>query len=368
MLGVVAFLVVASVVMLSHEVGHFAAAKAAGVRVDEFGLGLPPRIAVLANRHGTLYTLNAIPFGAFVNMPEACHAMGDEAGGGSFRTKGLRARFTILAAGPLMNVFLALVLLTLAFRSGYPEPLDYAVLVTGVADASPAGLAGIREGDLILAIDGQEVESTEALKEAAAARLGQEVCLTVRRPDAVEEVTVVPREDAGEGQGPMGITIATVPITVKIKRHSWQAAFREGTSLALESMAFLVAVPILVATRLMPPSAVTPAGVPTIARALGQAAEQGIGGGWWFPILRLAGVLSVSLAVTNLLPLPGLDGGRVLFLVLEALRGKSISLNREEKIHRIGLVILLGMAFVLAAHELLDPSPLVDWLSAVERR
>jgi len=364
MLNAVSFLLVSGLVVLFHELGHFAAAKAIGVKVDEFGLGLPPRLAVIGESDGTLYTLNAIPLGAFVHIPDDESSSYDK---DSFRSKSLQARFAILAAGPLMNVFLALVLLTLAFNSGYPEPLDYALLVTGVASLSPAEKAGIKEGDVIVSIDGQDVESTEVLRRSTKEKLGQEVRLVVRRVEGLVELSVVPRGSGVEDQACIGVTITEIPLKVALKQESWGNAFRKGTEMVLETIAFTLAVPALVLARLMPLSAATPAGLPTIARALGQAAAQGMTGGWWFPILRLTGLLSASLAVTNLLPLPGLDGGRLLFLLLGFLRGKEMPLKREETIHRVGLAVLLGMAFIVAIHDLVHPSPLLSWLSFVER-
>jgi len=152
LVSLLSFAAILSLLVLAHELGHAAAAKACGIQVEEFGLGYPPRICVLARREGTLYTLNAIPIGGFVRLRgEDNHAPG------GFAQADLRARFTVLAAGSLMNIALALALSFLCYWGGWPEPAEEAVAIQHVFPHSPAEAAGLREGDIVLAVNGRRV-------------------------------------------------------------------------------------------------------------------------------------------------------------------------------------------------------------------
>ena len=356
LISVATFAVVFSLLVLVHELGHAAAARACGIQVKEFGLGYPPRICVLARRGGTLYTLNAIPIGGFVKL----RGEDDPHIAGGFAKAGLKARFTVLVAGSLMNIALALALSFLCYWGGWPEPIKEAVAIRHVFPHSPAEAAGLREGDLVLTADGVEVKKPSDL--TAYIKKGTPLTLTIKRGDEILSVTIIPRREPPRGQGPLGILVVSQPVRMKIERYPAWEAFIRGAADIIGIIALTLAAPVLVLARLLPREVLRPVGPVGLAELVSQATHASLRTGWLFPLLRLTGFLSTSLAVTNLLPLPALDGGRILFLAAEAL-GKRIDPEREKAIHRLGLAFLVGVVALTALYDLAHPVPQAfDWI------
>lgn len=357
LVSLLSFAAILSLLVLAHELGHAAAAKACGIQVEEFGLGYPPRICVLARREGTLYTLNAIPIGGFVRLRgEDNHAPG------GFAQADLRARFTVLAAGSLMNIALALALSFLCYWGGWPEPAEEAVAIQHVFPHSPAEAAGLREGDIVLAVNGRRVKKPSQIVPLE----NSPVILTIRRGEKRLEIAAAPRQNPPPGQGPLGILVISQPTRLERRRCPAKEALLQGTADVIGIIALTLAAPGLVLAHLLPREAVRPVGPVGLAKLVSQATHASLATGWLFPLLRLTSFFSASLAVTNLLPLPGLDGGRILFLLAEAL-GKRIAPEREKAIHRLGFAFLLGLVALTAFYDLAHPMPgAFDWIRLLQ--
>jgi regulator of sigma E protease len=204
-MNLLAFLPILSLMMFVHELGHFITARMAGVTVQEFGFGLPPRLWGF-KRGGVIYSINWIPFGAFVKM------LGEEdpTAPGSFASKSIGIRALILAAGSGMNFLLAVVAFSLVYIVGVPRP-DPAgpVQVADVAVESPAAAAGLRAGDVIVAVDGQPT-TVVAFRDTTQAHLDQPIRVTVRRGNEQFDAALTPRSAPPEGQGAIGIVLTGV--------------------------------------------------------------------------------------------------------------------------------------------------------------
>lgn len=350
MLTILSFLVVLSVLVVVHELGHFLVAKRFGVKVLEFGIGHPPRLFAI-KRGETEYSLNAIPLGGFVRMlGEETATMRDvprpEDAGRSFSAKSRGQRALILVAGPAMNFLLVPVLLTALFMIGVPQEDPAAqnqVQIHGVVPGSPAAQAGLRPGDIIESIDGHPIASVEDLREATRTRLGQEITLTVRRAGRAVTVTLTPRADPPPGQGAMGIQVGRVYTTVSYP--IWEALPR-GVVTTFELLWLFAHGIWLTLSGLVQPDVVGPIG---IAEMTGRAASRGIGA-----LLQFTAFISLNLAIFNLLPFPGLDGGRLLFVALETVRGRRVlSPQREGLIHFIGIMILLTLILLVSFNDIM---------------
>ncbi|WP_054493615.1 M50 family metallopeptidase, partial [Ardenticatena maritima] len=222
LITLVSFAVVLGLLVLVHEIGHFVAAKAAGIKVLEFGIGYPPRALTLFKHGDTEYTLNWLPLGGFVRM------LGEEdpTHPDSFAAKPPLARALVLLAGPFMNFVLAVALFALlAMVAGVPtdKPAN-AITILAVAENSPAAEAGLREGDVILYVANQRVTTSEQLQALTQEFRGQPLTLVVRRGDREMEITLVPRENPPQGEGPIGIQITDR----LIERYGPIEAFRAG--------------------------------------------------------------------------------------------------------------------------------------------
>ena len=338
---IIAFLLVFSLLVFVHELGHFTVAKLTGIRVEEFGLGYPPRLLTIARRGDTEYTLNAIPFGGFVRM------LGEEdpSHPASFASKSKLVRATDLLAGPLMNVVLAFLLLIGVGLLGFDIPIG-SVAIIGVAPGSPAAEAGLQEGDTILSIDGLTVRNTYELSRYTRERLGEEVTLSVKRGEETMPVRLTPRREPPANEGAMGVMIQTVDIVGadKLRYSLWEAIPMAGRMVGdvIATIFFGVAGMI---QGVIAPDITGPIG---IAAVTSEIAKSGL-----VVLMRFTAFLSIQLAIFNLLPFPGLDGGRLAFIALEALRGgKRVTPEKEGLIHLVGLAILIGLMLIVSYQDI----------------
>ncbi|MDP7285884.1 MAG: M50 family metallopeptidase [Dehalococcoidales bacterium] len=332
--SIVAFLGVIIGLIIAHELGHFVTAKISRVAVDEVGLGFPPRL-LSVKRGETRYSLNAIPLGGFVKM------VGEEDPKvpGSLAGKSAGSRLLVLGSGSMMNFLLPLLLLSVAFM----VPRDVTVgqvLVAEVAPVSPAFQARIEPGDRLLEINGDLIRHVGDLQRDVQLNLGREVTLLVKHEDdTIEEVRVIPRWRPPEGQGRIGVIVRTIsPTTVREYYPFWQA-IPMGVAECIEVFTLFKngIISMIIGTE----RAIV-AGPVAIAQLTGEVAKAGFS-----PLLEFAAFLSINLAIINLLPLPALDGGRIVFLFLERVRrGKRVPPKIEGLIHMIGFAMLI--AFLLA--------------------
>jgi regulator of sigma E protease len=347
------FFIVLSVLVLVHEFGHFIVARRRGILVEEFGLGYPPRLAILFRHGGVLYTLNAIPFGGFVRL----RGEDGREGVGSFASQPKRTRAAVLLAGPGMNFALAVLLFTASFMLGQPMPTPGAI-ITAVAPNSPAEAAGLRPGDVIIAIAGESVKVPSDLTRVVTTQAGQPVALTIRRDDQVFTLYVTPRTNPPPGEGPMGISIEQAS---EIQRLPLGQAFVYGLGSTVSFILVTLSLPILLLRGLIPIEAARPIGPVGIAQLTGGAVEASVAFGMAFPILQFVAILSAALAVTNLLPLPALDGGRLLFILVETIRGRRIDPEKEGIVHLIGMALLLTLMVLITYQDLVQGVPSIDW-------
>ena len=348
-----AIIPILSLLMLVHELGHFITARRAGVVVQEFGFGLPPRIFGYEYK-GVIYSLNWIPFGAFVKM------LGEEdpSSPGSFASKSKLTRSIILAAGSAMNFITAVVVFAIAYMTGWPTPIPDEVQIAEVALASPAEAAGLRAGDVVVAIDGQRVGSVEDFQRLVRERIGGSVALEIQRGDEKVQTSMTPRTDPPPGQGAIGVKIQprTRPVAYNPLESIWL-----GFKRAVNVIAFTLAAPLMVIQGSLPGEMLRPIGLPGMAQVTSQAVEATRQSGYLYPLLVMTGTFSAGLAIANMLPIPALDGGRLFFICIEAIRGRRISPERESLVHFVGIVVLIALMILIAVNDIQNPFGAVDF-------
>lgn len=375
-ISLLSFLAVFSLMVFAHEFGHFIVSKKAGVRVREFGFGFPlgadkpPSERPLTwkigqDKDGTIYTLTAIPFGGFVNLGE-----NDPSDPGSLANFPKRVRLAALLAGPAMNVLLALVIFVIAALVGYPEFL-FGIGVVEVSEGSPAQEAGLQADDIILGIDDVVLDRFTADSEEVwvmlnsmidyvATRADRSISVRIQRgigPTAERlELAVSPQSDE-QGEGKMGISVQPTPVRLSRVSASVGRALVYGLREVWYTIQLTFLIPIQILRGLLPAGAARTVGPMGIAVMTGNAVKQSLSVDWAYPILHLTGVLNVAIAITNLLPLPAFDGGRIAFVLLEAIRGKPISPEKEGLVHSIGMLLILLFFIAVTIQDIFVPLP-----------
>lgn len=347
------FLAVLSVLVIAHEFGHFFMARRSGMRVNEFGLGFPPRLFAWKDKQGTEWSVNLIPLGGYVKIQgengEERHMPG------SFGAAGFWARFFTLAGGVIMNVLMAWLLLSVAVGFGVETIADgapaggtlenRAITIVQVVPNSPAEKSGLLAGDVVLSVDSAAAASADD----ARARLGvgegtHEI--KVRRDG--EEKTFFVKGEYLEDVERVAVGVALVETATV--RYPWYAAplvgLRGTWSLIVQTLGSFVDL----FARLIngQPSAAELTGPVGIATMTGQVARLGIG-----HLLQFAALLSVNLAVLNAMPFPALDGGRIVFLFIEGIRRKPNSPDFEGIVHAIGFALLIGLIIFVTYKDVL---------------
>ena len=338
---IVAFLGVLAVLILAHETGHFASAKGFGIKVEEFGLGFPPRL-VGVRRGETLYSLNAIPLGGFTKMageedPKVPRGLAG---------RGIGTRLIVLSAGSIMNALLPIVLFSIAFMVPH-DMVTGEVVVEEVAPNSPAAGAGIEAGDTILSLNDKPVNNNGDLNRYIHLNLGKEVNLVIKHSDAtIEEVQVIPRWKPPQGQGAIGVATSILNPTIVSQSEPFWEAIPMGASECIETFVLFKNEVLRWFIAATTPQVTGPVG---IAQMTGEVAKAGIS-----PLLEFTGFISINLAIINIFPLPALDGGRIVFVLLEwARRGKRISPRTEGLVHAIGFAMLMVAILVITQQDIM---------------
>ncbi len=354
MLQVLVFLAILSVVVLIHELGHFVAAKFAGVRVDEFGFGLPPRLFRLFRKGGTDFTVNALPIGGFVKLygenGEMEVGVPDER---AFWSKRLWQRGGILIAGVVMNFVLGVVLFGVVYSFlGIPSKI-VGVKVNGVSVGSPAAVVGIEVGDVIkgIKLDGEEfrVAGNKEFLDIVGGNKGRQLTLKAVRNKEEKEFIVTPRENPPAGEGAIGIVITDS----ELRKYPWyEMPFRGAVVGTQEAWAWgkeIVANMGTLIWRLVTGQGVSRdlAGPVGIYQISNQVRKEGI-----LAVLQFVGVLSVNLAILNVMPFPALDGGRLVFLVIELIRGRRVKEEIEGWVNTAGMILLLSLMVLITVNDL----------------
>lgn len=356
---VVILIVVLVVLILVHEFGHFVAAKLSGMRVDEFGIGYPPRAVVLFTKSETKYSLNWLPFGGFVTI---FGEDGDEhSEPGSFGSKNRFLQACVLVAGVVMNFILAFVLITVSLWVGTPRVLesnevagakDAVLTISDVLPGSPAEIKGLMAGDEVKqAIIGDSVFNSpdpEAFTQFVSGdtdgtpvtfdfiRSGDEEVISV-----IPETGVLPEDPARPALGVGLAVVGTVPVT-PLRAVALGAAYT--WDIVAMTAAGLVHFFATVFTFSADLSQV--AGPVGIAGAVGAAAKSGLGS-----VISLAAVISVNLALINLIPVPALDGGRLLFVIIESIIRRKIPANVANAVNQVGFALLVLLMVVVTGHD-----------------
>ncbi|MFO0970838.1 MAG: site-2 protease family protein [Candidatus Saccharimonadales bacterium] len=342
-------LVLFVLLVVVHEYGHLIAAKKGGVEVEEFGIGFPPRAKVLTKKNGTEYTLNWLPLGGFVKLKGEHDAATEK---GSFGAASLPRKAWILAAGVLMNWVAAAVIFTIVALIGMPQLIDNQFKIASDARTmrqevfagyiepnSPAEKNGIQQGDRILSLNNVDVKSGQQLRSITKAEAGKSIAVTFSHSGHTQTKQVTLRNDPEKGN------FGVAPGEQTLIRSTWSAPIVGVGTTAQFTWATLEglggAVGNLFAGRASEAGqAVTgPVGIVVVLKDL---AKHGL-----VFVLFLIGVISVSLAVMNVLPIPALDGGRLFVLALFRLLKKPLSKELEEKIHGTGMLVLLALAAVI---------------------
>ena len=367
LLTVIVFLLILSVLVLVHEFGHFTAAKKMGIKVEEFGFGLPPRIWGI--KHGeTIYSINWLPIGGFVKLfgeegeedarnnpitqsadkPINEKKLEHEIQTRAFYTRPVWQRAIVLVAGVFMNFVLAIAVISYLFTQGVAVPTGR-IHIENVMAGTPASAAGLEKNDVIEAVgigsSKKVIKTSEDLISFTKDHAGEKIDLTVVRDKNTLHLFIVPRKTFPKDQGPMGIVISNY----EIKQYPlWQAPVlgtKESISLTWELLKG-IGTTIWKFISFQPVSKDV-AGPIGIAQMTGQAVRTGESA-----VLELLGLLSLNLAIVNILPFPALDGGRLLFVVIEAVTGKKIKTNWERYIHQAGMIILLLLMVLVTINDL----------------
>lgn len=338
-LTIIAFILILGVLIFVHELGHFVAARLVGVKVEEFGMGYPPRLFAI-KRGETEYSINLLPLGGF------CKLLGEEdpTDHRSLASKRPVAKLFVLGAGSAMNAVLPIVLLSIAFM--VPRTVIVGdVVIQDVGVNSPAQEAGIRVGDTVVSVDGVGVENIGDVIYETHLHLGSETVYEVMDAEGnLRSVTLVPRFDPPEGQGPVGVAL-TMPNMAEVSESYpfWEAVPMAGENLWETFGLIRNEVKRWFVSR-APPDVTGPVG---IFELTGEASEAGPS-----YLIQFAAFLSLNLAIINLFPLPALDGGRIVFVMLEVVRrGKRVSARTEAMVHFVGFVMLIGLMLVITFYD-----------------
>jgi regulator of sigma E protease len=369
------FIILLGPLMFVHELGHFIAAKRAGIRVEEFGMGFPPRALTLFKRGETTYSLNWLPIGAFVKMTgEDGAAVVDPR---SFGAQSKRWRVIVLLAGPVMNFLFAIPVLFLAYLLLYAQPVAAQYKVT-VSPGSNAEKIGMRSGDIVLAANGvdatdyllpkdtpatiskadlerlRRAPATETvLRQQASASIGKPFSVTVLREEngvkrPIEVSGVLPA--TADSKVPLGVSLEAQLVRSTRVALTVGEAFDQMTFDVGRALGAMVTIPLDVLRGRL---------AAEVARPVGPIGITQIGISLWqqgpFPFVQFAGLLSILIGLSNLLPIPALDGGRILFILIEWIRGRRIDPVREQWIHAVGMIFVLALAAVIALFDIIRP-------------
>ena len=334
------FILILGLIVFFHEFGHFAIARAVGIKVEEFAFGFPPRLASFLRR-GTRYSLNLLPLGGYVRL------LGEEkpsASAKSFSAKPPAVRLVVIVAGVAMNLLLAWLLLTVWFAVTITKPPANAVVVAQVLGGSAAQKAGLLPGDLISSADGKSLSSAEGLAAITAQRAGQTIDFEVRRFGR----TVTKRVELGLPPAPLGVApvdLGKLPESYRAELAPFYALAEIWATIAANAVFIGKVAASLVSDIRVEGEVAGPVG---IFGVLSQMVSLGP-----LYILRFAASLSLLVGFFNILPIPALDGGKAAFVFSELVsRRRLVREQVEQTIHFVGLVVLLSLLVVVTYQDI----------------
>jgi len=346
-MGVLQFVAALAALIIIHELGHFLVAKFFKVEIEEFGLGFPPRAATLFEAGGTKFTLNWIPLGGFVRPK----GENDPDVPGGLAAASPWVRLAVLFAGPFANLMTGVILYAIVFTN-LGSPISNKVLVADVAENSPAQMAGLRPGDLILQVNDQQINSTTALEREIRASLDETTLIVLERNGENIETTLVPRSNPPEGEGAIGIMMGhpTQPI-------SFPSALPMGFVAVYDHSITILSFPGKIIRGELSPEEGRVVGFKGMYDIYSE-----IRTGEVMPaipvlvsVMLFFTTITISLGLLNLLPIPALDGGRILFTLPEIILRKRIPPHYENVINLVSFALLILLLLYVNLQDFINP-------------
>ncbi len=394
MLTLLIFLAVLSILVISHEYGHFITARKSGIKVEEFGFGFPPRLVGIQrltspagikrwrivwgkgsadstsdSTASTLYSFNIIPLGGFVKIKGESGGAPGATDPDSFTVKPAWQKALVLSAGVIMNVLVAVALFSIGFIVGVPQNLedksdvsnipDHHIQIMSVLPLSPAAQAGLKAGDKVLVIDTITRPRLPELQSYVDAHKTTSVNLTIERAGVLLQETVQPVISPATGKGVIGIAIGEVGTV----RYPWYRAIGEGvkttgTVLRQIALGFYTLLRDLVVGRGAGNAVSGPIGVAVITGAVARLG--------FSHLIQFIAILSLNLAVLNILPIPALDGGRLLFVIFGVILRRPVKARVEELAHVIGFAALMLLVIVVTVKDIgTFGGPVLNWVKNI---
>lgn len=357
-LSIVVFVIVISILIISHEFLHFLTAKRLNVKVEEFCIGFPPRIFT-KKRGDTIYSIGILPGGGFVKVWGLDLKEKEPS---SFYQKTIKKRAAIVLAGVLGNFLLAIILFSIGFSIGLPEVIkgkvpagakDVGILIVEVAKDSPAQVADIKIGDKIVKIENpktnlqRKIREIEDVQNFTKFSLGEEILLTLQRGNKILVKKVIPRENPPPQEGPIGIgMVKTARISYPLPRAILKG-FSYTFLLIKETIKFFFEVIKEIILKRKIVEGVELTGPVGIGILISQMMELG-----WIYVLQFTAILSLNLAILNILPFPALDGGRLVFLLVEKIRKRPVKLEIENFVNQIGFALLAILMIIITFRDI----------------
>ena len=374
MITALVFVIILGILIFVHELGHFIVARKNGIKADEFGFGFPPRIfgvvkdaetqkwkLVFGNRHihsnSTIYSCNWIPLGGFVKIKGEDGSEKDEAD--SFSVKSVWVRIKVLGAGVAMNIILAWFAISIGYTLGAPQAIEdnvgsknSKVQITQVVLKSPAEEIGLRVGDEIVMCKNQakvcnkKFTGVSAVKDFISQNKGQEIILEIKRGAQILEIKGVPRTDHPSDEGALGVSL----VKTAIISYPVHEAFVRGAITTYDLFITIIVTIAGVVKNLFVGEKIGldisgPVGIAILSK---QVTELGL-----VYILQFMALLSINLAIINGLPFPALDGGRILFILIEKIKGTPVTQKIEQMIHTVGFFLLISLMVVITFRDLM---------------
>ena len=365
LLTIIVFILILGVLIFVHEGGHFITARRNGIKADEFGFGFPPRIfgfyknektgkyefvpgSKEVESKKTIYSVNWIPVGGFVKIKGEDGEGKDESE--SFASKSAWVRIKVLAAGVMMNFILAWFLVSVVFMLG--APADFAqsvdsglpIKISQTSQASPAQQVGLKPGDEIL--KGQSFNSVRSFIAYVNANAGKNITLGIKRNGEVLNFSLTPRVNPPAGQGAIGIEFDNSPISYPWYKSIWFGLLATGVIIYQTFVGFGVLIHGLFAgNKAVLNDVAGPIGIAVMTK-------QAISIGFAY-VLLFAALISANLGIINILPIPALDGGRILFVIIEKIKGRPVDQKLEQTFHSVGMIILLLLIVLISFHDVM---------------
>jgi len=344
-MDIIIFIVALSVLVLVHEFGHYFAAIKTGVKVEEFGLGLPPRI--FGKKIGeTIFSLNWLPIGGFCKL---YGEDGDGKGEKAFNNRKPWQKLLVVLGGVLMNLVLAITVFSMVYSIlGVPTETER-VRIAGVSENSPAAVVGLKEEDWVMEVNDKVVTSAKEMTDEVARFRGQQVSLLVNRDGELLTLSVEVRDNPPSGEGGMGVAISNTEM-VKIKWYEIHKGILAGFKEAfywgkIIGSGVFTMISELFSGR-VPKDVSGPLGMYQATTSIKK--NQGM-----LAVVHFFAIVSVNLAVVNILPFPALDGGRILFVIYEMIFRKRANQKFEAAVNNFGMLVLLSLIFLITAGDVI---------------